>query len=237
MNEYLKHFTAVSIAVVAILGFNFITETSSNSSISLEANKTEVQSSADRPVNSFKDFNDAIIDIAEKANPAVVTITTERTQEVSVRDPLSEFFGFRSQPQRREYTQRGLGSGVIVDESGYILTNNHVIEGADEIKIIMLDGEEMSAKVIGTDPQTDVAVVKVDRKGLPALALGNSENLKVGSFVLAIGSPLSQNLNHTVSFGIVSAKNRSIDILQDVGGFEEFIQTDAAINPGNSGGA
>lgn len=237
MNEYLKHFTAVSIAVVAILGFNFITEKTVEPNLNLDANKTEVQSAADRPVNSFKDFNDAIIEIAEKANPAVVTITTERTQEVSVRDPLSEFFGFRSQPQQREYTQRGLGSGVIVDESGYILTNNHVIEGADEIKIIMLDGEEMSAKVIGTDPQTDIAVVKVDRKGLPALALGNSEDLKVGSFVLAIGSPLSQNLNHTVSFGIVSAKNRSIDILQDVGGFEEFIQTDAAINPGNSGGA
>ena len=130
-----------------------------------------------------------------------------------------------------------MGSGVIVSDEGYILTNNHVIENVDEIKVQLFNGDEIKAELIGTDPQTDIAVIKVDVDNLPTTKLGNSDNLKVGSFVLAIGSPLSQNLAHTVSFGIVSAKSRSIGLIGQGTGYEDFIQTDAAINPGNSGGA
>lgn len=116
-------------------------------------------------------------------------------------DPFSLFgnpWG-RSEPETQERTQRGLGSGVIVSDDGFIITNNHVIEGADEIKIRLFNGDEIEAELIGADPQTDIAVLKIDGKNLPAVSLGNSEDAKVGSFVLAIGSPLSESLAHTVS--------------------------------------
>jgi len=188
----------------------------------------------DKPVMRLKDFNDAIVEIAENSNPSVVTITTQRTREVRVMDPFSMFFGNpNSRENTGEYVQRGLGSGVVVSDEGYILTNNHVIENTDQIMIRLFDGQELEATLIGTDPMTDIAVLQIEKGAAPALPLGNSDEAKVGSFVLAIGSPLSEDLAHTVSFGIVSARGRSLNLTA----YGDYIQTDAAINPGNSGGA
>jgi len=210
-----------------------------NLSLDSESVKPSALNSSSNPaaetlVVSLKDFNDAIVKIAEAANPSVVTITTERTQQVRVMDPFSMFFGNpNARENTREYVQRGLGSGVVVSDEGYILTNNHVIENTDEIKVRLYDGQEIEAELIGTDPMTDIAVLKVDIEDAPAIPLGNSDEAKVGSFVLAIGSPLSEDLAHTVSFGIVSARGRSLQLTA----YGDYIQTDAAINPGNSGGA
>lgn len=188
----------------------------------------------DKPVMRLKDFNDAIVEIAENSNPSVVTITTQRTREVRVMDPFSMFFGNpNTRENTREYVQRGLGSGVVVSDEGYILTNNHVIENTDQIMVRLYDGQELEATLVGTDPMTDIAVLQIQEGAAPALPLGNSDEAKVGSFVLAIGSPLSENLAHTVSFGIVSARGRSLNLTA----YGDYIQTDAAINPGNSGGA
>lgn len=241
MNTTVKNVFGVAAAVILLLGMNAWTGNDSTRNLPNYTAENNITSAENRPVSSLLDLNNAIVDIAEKTNPAVVMITTEKVQEQQVmRNPFSQFFGnpYGQQDQEtREYTQRGLGSGVIVSDDGYILTNNHVIEDVDEIKIQLFNGDEVEAKLIGTDPSTDIAVVKVDIDDLPSVKLGNSESLKVGAFVLAIGSPLSQNLAHTVSFGIVSAKSRSIGLIDSGAGFEDFIQTDAAINPGNSGGA
>ncbi len=229
----MKNIFGVAAAMIVLLGFNAATDFST---IDLPFIDTEVATAEEKEIVSLKDFNDAIVDIAEKTNPAVVTVNTERTQEVQLMDPFSLFgnpWG-RAEPETRERTQRGLGSGVIVSDDGFIITNNHVIEGADEIKIRLFNGDEIEAELIGTDPQTDIAVLKINGKNLPAVSLGNSDDAKVGSFVLAIGSPLSETLAHTVSFGIVSARGRS---LNDLTFYGDYIQTDAAINPGNSGGA
>ncbi|WP_020403321.1 Do family serine endopeptidase [Gracilimonas tropica] len=233
MNTFVKNTFGVAAALLVLLGLNFATTNKEN--VSLPNYDTEVTSAEARPVSSLKDFNDAIVDIAEKTNPSVVTITTKRTQEVRVIDPFARFFGNpRGEGETRERVQRGLGSGVIVSDEGYILTNNHVIEEADEIQVRLMSGDEVSAEVIGSDPQTDIAVLQIDVDDLPVVEMGNSDELKVGSLVLAIGSPLSEDLAHTVSFGIVSARGRSLNNLTFYG---DYIQTDAAINPGNSGGA
>ena len=235
MNTAVKNFFGVAAAILVLLGFKFATN---DTTVSLPDYNTDVTSAENRSVTTLKDLNNSIVDIAEKTNPAVVTITTQRTQEVQVMDPFAMFrspFGQqRPGPQTREYTQRGLGSGVIVSEEGYVLTNNHVIANTDEIKVRLFNGDEVSAELVGTDPMTDVAVIRIKADNLPTVKIGNSDDLKVGSFVLAIGSPLSENLAHTVSFGIVSARGRS---LNDLTAYGDYIQTDAAINPGNSGGA
>ena len=150
---------------------------------------------------------------------------------------LREFFGdqFGGQ-QRQPRSSQGSGSGVIFDQAGYIITNNHVIEDADEIEVTLNDERTYTATLIGTDPSTDIAVIKIDEsETLPYLNLANSDDVKVGEWVLAVGNPF--NLESTVTAGIVSAKGRNINILQDSYAVESFIQTDAAINPGNSGGA
>lgn len=233
MNTFVKNTFGVAAALIILLGLNVVTSDSIN--IASQENEPEVASAENNSVASLKAFNDAIVDIAEKTNPSVVTITTKRTQEVRVVDPFSRFFGNpRDEGQTQERVQRGLGSGVIVSDEGYILTNNHVIDKADKIQVRLMNGNEVDAKVIGADPQTDIAVLQVDAEDLEVVQLGNSDNLKVGSMVLAIGSPLTEDLAHTVSFGIVSARGRSLNNLTIYG---DYIQTDAAINPGNSGGA
>ncbi|MCX7793059.1 MAG: DegQ family serine endoprotease [Thermodesulfovibrionales bacterium] len=178
---------------------------------------------------------EAMASIVEAVKPAVVNISTVKT--VRLRDPFFDdpfFRRFFGEPFGipRERRQTGLGSGVIVDPSGYILTNNHVIRGADEIRVTLFDKREFKGKVIGTDPKTDLAVVKIDAKDLPYLEFGDSDKLKVGELVIAIGNPYG--LNQTVTMGIVSATGRANVGIAD---YEDFIQTDAAINPGNSGGA
>jgi serine protease DegQ len=168
---------------------------------------------------------------AQKASAAVVSIATAKAAPKNERaqDPWFRFFfGDRGQEQ----PQNGLGSGVIVSPDGYILTNNHVIEGADEIEVTLNDARKAKAKVIGTDPDTDLAVLKIDLDKLPVIILGSAESMQVGDQVLAIGNPFG--LGQTVSAGIVSALGRN---QLGINTFENFIQTDAAINPGNSGGA
>ncbi len=178
---------------------------------------------------------DSYHEAVRKAAPSVVNIFT--TKEVRVRrnplpnDPLlRRFFGDRLGVDTQTLTS--LGSGVIVSPSGYILTNNHVVEAADEIKVAFADGKELLARVVGTDPDTDLAVLRVEAEKLPAITFGSSENLRVGDIVLAIGNPLG--IGQTVTSGIVSGLGRTG---LRINTFENFIQTDAAINQGNSGGA
>ncbi|MBK7062002.1 MAG: trypsin-like peptidase domain-containing protein [Rubrivivax sp.] len=170
---------------------------------------------------------------ARRAAPAVVSIMASKTGRAAnphADDPRFRFF-FEGQGNAPP-TQTGLGSGVIVSREGYLLTNNHVVEGATEISVQLADGRQVQAQLIGTDPETDLALLKVDLEGLPVIALGNVPALQVGDAVLAIGNPF--NVGQTVTSGIVSALGRNRLGLST---FENFIQTDAAINPGNSGGA
>jgi len=170
---------------------------------------------------------------AKRAAPAVVSITASKAPARGPRsdDPLFEFF-FGGHGRLQREPQIGLGSGVIVSPQGYLLTNNHVIDGADDIEVMLTDGRQARAKVVGTDPETDVAVLKIELDRLPAITFGDADNLQVGDVVLAIGNPFG--IGQTVTSGIVSALGR--DALR-INTFENFIQTDAAINPGNSGGA
>ena len=168
---------------------------------------------------------------AKIASAAVVSINTSKA---AVKNPHAgdPWFKFFYGDQGRDEPQGGLGSGVIISASGYILTNNHVIEGADEIEVVLADARKAKAKVIGTDPETDLAILKIELDKLPVIVLGNSDALLVGDPVLAIGNPFG--VGQTVTGGIVSALGRS---RLGINTFENFIQTDAAINPGNSGGA
>ncbi|TXH89140.1 MAG: trypsin-like serine protease [Rhodoferax sp.] len=179
-------------------------------------------SGQDTPVGSFRQA-------AQKASVAVVSISTQSARQANQSvDPWFRFFN----NDQGEQPNGGLGSGVIVSPSGYILTNNHVIDDADEIDVVLQDGRHASGKVIGTDPDSDLAVLKIELDNLPAIVWGNSENVEVGDQVLAIGNPFG--VGQTVTAGIVSALGRN---QLGINTFENFIQTDAAINPGNSGGA
>ena len=177
---------------------------------------------------------------ARKASPAVVSVTASKTSKTNAANPHAEdpwfryFFGQRGGQQDAEdpQPQIGLGSGVIVSSEGYLLTNNHVVDGADEIQVQLSDGRTAKARLVGTDPESDIAVLKVDLDRLPVVSLGRIDQVVVGDAVLAIGNPF--NVGQTVTSGIVSALGRSGLGLST---FENFIQTDAAINPGNSGGA
>jgi Do/DeqQ family serine protease len=176
-------------------------------------------------------------DVLEPAQRAVVSVySTKIIKERIMINPLfRQFFG-DIPDQERQSKQEGLGSGVIVTPDGYILTNNHVVEGADELKITLADDRDFIAKVIGSDPKTDIAVLKIEGKNLPTVTFADSDKLRVGDVVFAVGNPLG--VGQTVTMGIVSAKGRSkLGLLENVSGYEDFIQTDAAINMGNSGGA
>ena len=182
--------------------------------------------SGSAPSGGLVSFREA----ARQASPAVVSIVTSSTAASNphMRDPwFRYFFG-----DRQAQPQSGVGSGVIVSPEGYILTNNHVIDRMDDIEVILTDGRKASAKVIGTDPDTDLALLKISLDKLPVIVLGQTQNLQVGDVVLAIGNPFG--VGQTVTSGIVSALGRS---QLGINTFENFIQTDAAINPGNSGGA
>jgi serine protease Do len=191
----------------------------------------------------LKQLSDSLAEVAEAVKPSVVNISTTSTVTVDgspfgdmFNDPFfRRFFGDQFGPHgggKQKFRSSALGSGVIVAENGYILTNNHVIKNADEIKVLLTDKREFKGKVIGSDPKTDLAVIKVDANGLPVLPIGDSATLKTGDVVFAVGNPFG--LNQTITMGIVSAVGRSNVGIAD---YEDFIQTDAAINPGNSGGA
>ena len=201
-------------------------------------------------LETLRSMGDAFARVAERASPAVVGVKVERTvAQGSVPmddrsfgppsnpfgDDFHDFFFRRRVPQRRapqrEFKQRAQGSGFIFTEDGYILTNNHVVGDADKVEVELVDGRTFRAEIVGTDPESDVAVIKIEADNLEPIELGDSKNLEVGEWVLAIGNPLG--LSHTVTAGIVSAKGRS-DL--NITSYEDFIQTDAAINMGNSGG-
>jgi Do/DeqQ family serine protease len=170
--------------------------------------------------------------MASAVLPAVVNISSTRV----VKRPSAQWpfgaFGF-PYPAPRQRVERGLGSGVIVNSDGHVITNNHVVQGADEIQVVLTGGRELRAKIIGTDPKTDLAVMKVDERQLPVLNFGDSDNVQVGDLAFAFGNPFG--IGQTMTMGIISATERGG--LGIVEGYEDFIQTDAAINPGNSGGA
>ena len=170
---------------------------------------------------------------AENTVHAVVNVKTE-TERSGYRNPLYEFFYGDQAPQQQPVV--GIGSGVIISPDGYIVTNNHVIEGSNTISVTLNDNRQFDAKLVGTDPSTDIALLKIDSdKPFPYITWGNSDDLKLGQWVLAVGNPF--NLTSTVTAGIVSAKGRNLGILKGKYRIESFIQTDAALNPGNSGGA
>ena len=171
-------------------------------------------------------------DVLDNIRPAVVSVYSSKLVRQRVPEYIRPFLGNIPDQEKR---QRGLGSGVIISTDGFIITNNHVVEEADELKVLLNDEREFIAKVIGTDPKTDVAVIKIEAENLPAATLADSARLRVGDVVFAIGNPLG--VGQTVTMGIVSATGRKVGILDEVGGYEDFIQTDAAINQGNSGGA
>lgn len=187
-----------------------------------------------------KSMSNAFANIAESVSPSVVTITSE----VVYKHPgLDQFRGFENMLPRqfwpflndegREMRSTSLGSGIIISKDGYIITNNHVVEKGENIKVQFSGQEELDAEIVGTDPKTDVALIKVEAKNLTPIKMGDSDKIRVGEWVLAVGSPFSGSLSQTVTQGIISATGRSAVGLVD---YEDFIQTDAAINPGNSGG-
>ncbi len=209
--------------VILVSGFGLVRPAFAD--IELGANLPPVNLDADATA-----FSKAFIEVAEKVTPAIVQITVVSERESSQRDFF--FFPFRDMPQE----QRGSGSGIIISEDGYIITNNHVVENANRVSVGLSDKRNFSATVVGTDPLTDLAVIKIDANGLVPAFLGDSDNLKVGQWVMAIGNPLA--LTSTVTAGIVSAIGRGqLGLIRDNYGVENFIQTDAVINPGNSGGA
>jgi serine protease Do len=204
------------------------------------AGDTELSESVYRGVASLED---AFTSVAESVNPTVVQIRSERVQRrpggggnFFEGTPFEQFFGTPrgdNGRQQQEYRVPGLGSGVIIRTDGYILTNNHVVDGAEDLQVVLFDGTIVPGEVVGTDAYSDLAVIRINRSGLPTISMGAMEEVRVGQWVMAFGSPLSADLSNTVTAGIVSAIGR----LQEAGdGVQNFIQTDAAINPGNSGG-
>jgi serine protease Do len=187
------------------------------------------------------DFETAFTQVAESVNPTVVQIRAQRVVEREMRrspfegTPFEDFF----RPpggQERQFRSQGLGSGVIIRPSGYIVTNNHVVDGADELSVVTQGNEEYDAEIVGTDEYSDLAVIRIEQSDLPSVSFGTNENVRPGQWVLAFGSPLSQDLENTVTAGIVSAVGRVSDATTGINAASELIQTDAAINPGNSGG-
>ncbi len=214
---------------------------SSNLNIQSTAQTEHTVQPSNAPVNALQSFSDALVNVVSAIRPTVVNISTTRTithdntGQSPLRDPLfRKFFGDEFMKQfdgPRQEERSSLGSGVIVSSEGFILTNNHVIKDADTITVTLSDKREFEGKLVGTDPKTDIAVIKIKAKDLHAIKWGNSDDLKVGELVIAVGSPYG--LQQTVTSGIVSAKGRANVRIAD---YEDFIQTDAAINPGNSGG-
>jgi len=231
MNNSTKPLVAARLAALLLLCMSLVT--------------TPMLAKADNDTTIIDRASKEFVNVVKKAKPAVVHIRVEKTEkdqgyggnvpDEMFNNPFFEhFFGpqFRQQQPQRERKQQALGSGFIISQDGYILTNNHVVENSDVIKVTLSDEREFDAKLIGNDPQSDVALIKIsDDNSLPVLPLGNSDNLEVGEWVIAIGNPFG--LSQTVTVGVVSATGRSSIGIND---YENFIQTDAAINPGNSGG-
>lgn len=229
-----------ALAVVVVLFFSAILVANLNGIKKLIAG-SQIDFRTDTPITAnqnIKGLNDAFVEISKTVTPSVVFIdvtTSAKKNDKKQNQPFEFFFGpdFRmDQPP-----QHGSGSGVIISKDGYIVTNNHVVKDASDkgIRVILTDKREFTAKLIGTDPNTDVAVIKIEADNLTVASVGNSDDVQVGQWVLAVGNPLG--LNNTVTAGIVSALGRNVNVSGDTYAINNFIQTDAAINPGNSGGA
>lgn len=242
MNKYLRRFAAPAALVLGLGGAATAAEL-----IRTSVQDAQAQAAAEQPsvaaAASAENLASAFRGAARAAMPGVVYVQVETTRNASSRvpeefrgSPLEDFF--RNGPQGPVPPQRGSGSGFIIRPDGYVLTNNHVVENASRVTVVMTDKTEHTAEVVGRDPNTDVAVLKIDAQNLPTVRFGDSDVLEIGDWVLALGYPLS--LGETVTAGIVSAKGRNINIMQRNAEanapLENFIQTDAAINPGNSGG-
>ena len=228
------------IPVAIFMLFNTGSADSSNESYHIDTNNTIAATPVGMNASSLIP-SENFVAASENSLNSVVHVTTQVVTTSFQRDPFFEFF-YGPGAGGREFKQygSGSGSGVIISQDGYIVTNNHVIENAKEIEVTLNDNRKYKAKIIGTDPSTDLAVLKIEEVGLTAIPLGNSDQLQVGEWVLAVGNPF--NLTSTVTAGIVSAKARNINLLSERGRngivpIESFIQTDAAVNPGNSGGA
>jgi serine protease Do len=245
--SWLLIFAGILVGIVLTAGFGLTL--SSHAQEATHSNMTStppVYQSPTGDLSAAENLSNVFADVAAEVNPSVVTVFTETDVKAEGMpfsgSPFGEFFGgddffkkfFQQPAPEQNYKRMGLGSGVIVDADGILLTNNHVVDDADNIKVRLMDGREFEGTVKGKDPQTDLAVVMIDTKNLTPIKLGNSDKVRVGEMVLAVGSPLNPQLEHTVTSGIISAKGRSgVGLTQ----YEDYIQTDAAINPGNSGGA
>lgn len=223
--------------LVALAGVIFLTQPKSATSFTEKQNTSLVNWLADEKFTVPDGIN--FVASAQLVTPAVVHVTSNITIPAPQgMDPMEEFFGFRNPRENVPREGRGFGSGVIISEDGYIATNNHVIDNASTVTIALEDNRRFTARVIGTDPTTDLALLKIDGDNLPFVKFGDSDDAQVGEWVLAVGNPF--NLNSTVTAGIISAKARNIGILRDENNnlqVESFIQTDAVVNRGNSGGA
>jgi Do/DeqQ family serine protease len=225
--------------VIVLGGMHLVAPTMTVSQVAGDSFVQPTFTSEKGQVNVPKSIPDNFTVAAEKGMPAVVHISaTVAKKTASNNDRQSDFDLFRDffgGGGGLDAPRGGTGSGVIIKSNGYIVTNNHVVDGADELEVTLYDNRKFKAKLIGRDPNTDLAVIKIEETELPVLTYANSDDVRVGEWVLAVGNPF--NLTSTVTAGIVSAIGRSIDILEEQYKIESFIQTDAAVNPGNSGGA
>ncbi len=223
-------------ASIALGGFyaiaEFPTKTVNAPLVVPESPKVQLSKTTPPTLNSMPSFEMA----AKQTVNCVVHIKTIATKQLAHHqyDPFEDFFFGRPKNSPKQEVS-GSGSGVIISEDGYIATNNHVVEGSVKIEVTLNNKKKYNGRIVGTDPSTDLALIKIDEVGLPAVYYGNSDNVNIGEWVLAVGNPF--NLTSTVTAGIVSAKGRNINILKEDYAIESFIQTDAAVNPGNSGGA
>ncbi len=241
--EWIKFGTLVGITVALAVAFTAIVDFPRSS----EAQQPTLKAVADRPAplkaaQPVQDLGNAFVAVAEAVRPAVVRIEAESRPEPRVErrrnlpPPFDQFFP-EGPDQIQPRPRRGQGSGFIISPDGFIVTNNHVVEGFDRFDVSLFDGRQFKATVVGGDDNTDVAVIKIDAKNLPTVALGDSDELQVGEWVLAIGNPLGEAFSFTVTAGIVSGRGRLLNGLgRTTWSIQDFIQTDAVINPGNSGG-
>jgi Do/DeqQ family serine protease len=231
-------FVAILGSLITLGGYNYLVK---KKQLAVSKPFPEYSQNAKFASFSSKDLTGAnFIDAAEKSVASVVhikSIVKHQGYHSQLPSTFRDFFGddFFGYRKGQEEIQQGIGSGVIISSDGYIVTNDHVVNNAEEIVVVLHDKRNYKAKIIGTDPSTDIALIKIDETDLPSIIFTNSDDVRIGEWVLAVGNPFS--LSSTVTAGIVSAKARNINILQDRSAIESFIQTDAAVNPGNSGGA
>src|SRR2546428_3852060 len=238
--DWLKFGTLVAIAFVFGLAFastlNLPKKRGAAETLLVPAPQAAPQPSLPA-LTSAGDFQDAFVAVAEHVKPAVVFIRSQHVERGDNQRLPPGFQDFFPNLRRRPQVEQGSGSGFIVSPDGYILTNNHVVAGADRVTVKLYDKREFPAKVGGPDPNTDVALIRIDARTLPTVGFGNSDSTRVGEWALAVGNPLGEAFAFTVTAGIISAKGRLLRGLPHPNyGIQDFIQTDAAINPGNSGG-